>query len=297
MDIVTRISKGQGLAASRIANNGGIWHVYKVEDLLTGETQVFRRLHIKDIDGNVGDGRELFEHRVAVEKDMKQHLPRWILDYHVVLHSAAWRDPKMDMAYMTEPFLEDAFEFTDERYIELARSTPHEAERLLKQVVYLFSVLFEHGIVHGDAHPGNVLIVPNKRPVPRRLGQYRVVLIDLDWAHSARVPFSDNQLKSLRDICSDDTPKTFEDRPCEKHDSDGDFFCSYRATALATSGDPSGTPLPYVDLSVFAYNLYDEFLCTSLADVAPKRLMDYIENMYTVSHAVDFDVTRLTRST
>jgi hypothetical protein len=269
---------------------GSIWNTYRVEDVMTGEQYMFRRLHIDQIDESVGSGMELFKHRVAVENAMKQALPEWMLEHHIIVHTSAWMTHDKSLGYMLEPYVPDAFSFTDDEFLRMTHNDPREARRLVYQTVYLFKTLFEHGFVQGDAHLGNILISRNTHDTAK-LGHYKVVLIDLDWAHSQDVPFSKNQVKSLEKLCTDYEQDEFPDSPCDPENEVSDFFCNYRAAALRTSGSVDGHVLPFVDLSVFAYSMYYDFTCTDIASQVPQDFLDFIQQFYNSAYSVDFDVT------
>lgn len=271
----------------------GIWNVYIGERPLTGQKYVFKRMDFKNTAN--GEGEALFEHRVNLLRDLKR-LPAWLLEYHVTLPADIWRHAQHGC--VLEPYVE-GFRFTDDAFARLVRANPTEAQRLLRHTAWLFKLLYTLGAVHGDAHLGNVLLVRNdakKLDGPIKFGLFRPVLIDLDWCHTINAKFSDKLLQVLRNMCADLPDMEFPKDPCSPDSSLHSVFCQYRSAALLHSGGKDTTVAPYVDLSVFAYNLYVHFVCDNEEVDIPDTFREYVAKFYTVAHDVDFDVTKFIRN-
>jgi hypothetical protein len=270
-------------------NTHGIWAVYFVEKVMTGEKLMLKRISL--VDEMLGDAVAFYEHRLKIEEHLRQHLPKWLLRHHIVLHDKAWRSENGRYGFMIEQFVQGSFRFMDDAFTRLTFTDIAEAKRLVTYVVALFQVLYRHGVVHGDAHLGNLLIAPNNDQASGPPGAYKIVFIDWDWCHAAQLPFSPALADALRNMCHGFDAFDLPSSPCNPNVEVADFFCQYRAAVLLASG--AGEPSAFADLSTFLYHMYVVFLCGDVKSQANPEFTQFVQALYDTSFAKDFDVNAI----
>lgn len=277
----------------RRLSESGIWCAYAVEHLLSGRRFVFKRMHFLQ---NEYDFSAMYAHRKHVMKSLARRLPAGVLQYHFVRTEDAWVDEREGCAYVVEPFV-DGFAFDEPQFKSLIQRDVAEAKRLVLQTILLLKVIYQHGVVHGDAHAGNVMVVPQPEHERGLPGDHRVTLIDYDWCHTVDVPFSRALSAFLANMCRDYPPamdrKEPLKEPCEEDDAD--YFCSRRAHALYRSGKEGGAPLPNLDLRVFLEDMCSRYACGDVDSDADAEFAHFLEELHRMGAHRQFDVVAVAR--